>query len=90
MDQRMILAGLEDLAERMGLKVRYERLGDDEVNVRSGRCRLRGEEIILMDRRLRPAGRIEILRRELGSMDLADIFIKPYLRAILEETAEHE
>ena len=85
MDLRLILSGLEDLAERMGLRVRYERLEDDEVEVRSGRYRLRGEDILLMDRRLEPAARIKVLRTELLGMNLAGIYIKPYLRAFLEE-----
>ena len=84
MEPKMILSGLEDLAERLGLKIRYEGLGDDEVEVRSGRCRLKGEEIILMDRRLDTAGRIEVLRQALGRTDLTGIYVKPYLRAFLE------
>ena len=81
----MILTGLEDLAQRLGLTVRYEGLGDDGLEVNSGRCRLRGEEILLIERRLDQAGRIDVLSRELKKLDLQGVFIRPYLRQWLGE-----
>ena len=86
MNPKLILLGLEQTAEQLGLKVRYERLGDDEFDVRSGRCRIKGEEILLIDRRLDQAARMEILKTELGRMDLSGIYIKPFLREILGQS----
>jgi len=88
MEKRVILKGLEDLAERLGVKVSYERLENDDIEVRSGRYRLRGQNVLLVDRRLDMAGRIDVLRRELRQMNLAAVYVKPYLRAMLEETDE--
>ena len=81
----MLLAGLEETALRLGLTVRYERLGDDQTEVKSGRCRLKGEEFILVDRRLSVTERVEVLSRELKKADLSGIYIKPFLRSLLEE-----
>ncbi len=88
MDQKLILAGLEEVAERLGLTVRYERLGDDEFDVKSGRCRLKGRNILMIERRLDLKGRIDVLSRELRPMNLSGIFIKPFLRAVLEDADE--
>lgn len=82
------MAGLEDLAERLGVRIRYESLGDKEAEVNSGRFRLRGEDVILIDRRLNQAARLEFLCREIREMDLTGIYIKPYLRAILEKAGQ--
>jgi hypothetical protein len=87
MKPKVILSGLEQVAEQAGLKVRYERLGDDEFEARSGRCRVRGQEILLIERRLDLAARIEVLVKELGRMDLSGIYIKPFLREILDQEA---
>ena len=88
MDPKVMLLDLEMLAERIGFTVRYERFGEDEAEVRSGRCRLRGEDIILVDRRLDMNARIAILSRELKNLNLAGVYVKPYLRALLEESPE--
>ena len=82
-DPKLILAELEDLAQRLGLTVRYEKLGDEDTEVHSGRCRLKGEEILLMDKRLTPADRVKILSQELAHQDLSGIYIKPMLKKYL-------
>lgn len=69
----------------MGVAVRYERLGYEDLDVSSGRCRIHGQDIILIDRKTDTFQRIQLLLRELRQMDLTDVFIKPYLRVILEE-----
>ncbi|MBU2551753.1 MAG: hypothetical protein KKB20_25305 [Proteobacteria bacterium] len=88
MNQTRILNDLEELAERLGLRVRYEKLENGEHEAVSGRYRLRAEEILLIDRRLDPAGRIAVLSRELSRMDLGGVFVKPYLRDLLETGAD--
>lgn len=85
MNPRVILSGLEEIAVRLGLKVRYEKLGDDEFEVKSGRFRLQGEDVILLDRRLDVKARIEVISRELARLDLTGIYIKPFLRGFLED-----
>jgi len=85
MDPELILAGLEELAARIGLRVRYENFGEGEIEVRSGRCRLKGENMFIIDRRLKTAERIELLLAELKRLDLTGVYIKPYLRVLLED-----
>ena len=86
MDPRVMLEDLEQLAQALGLEIRYESLGDDEFAARSGRCRLRGREVILMDRRLMVEARIDLLISELKRMDLGGVWVKPYLRERLDSS----
>ncbi len=86
MDSRMVLEDLEQLAQALGLEIRYESLGDDEYAARSGRCRLRGREVILVDRRLGIEARIKVLKSELERMDLGGLWVKPYLRELLDSS----
>lgn len=85
-----ILSGLVDIAERLGLCVRYERLFYEEIDVRSGRCRINGRQVLLIDKKLPVEQKIEILSRELRAMNLDEIYIKPWFRSFLgsEEQAE--
>ncbi|MEW6265575.1 MAG: hypothetical protein AB1641_21085 [Thermodesulfobacteriota bacterium] len=83
MKPRRILDDLEELAAKIGLKVRYESLANDEIEVRSGRCRVGNEEMIIIDRRLDVGRRLEVLGRELARQDLESVHMKPYLRTML-------
>ena len=49
-----ILQQLEDLAERLGVKVLYENLDREELVVKSGSCVLRGQLLVVIDRQLSP------------------------------------
>jgi hypothetical protein len=51
MDEHTIIDQLEELAERFGLKIRYEPIKQDEdlVRVVGGLCLLRGEYVLIID-----------------------------------------
>jgi hypothetical protein len=83
MRPKEILSALENLVKTLDVDLRYENLGDDEQDIGSGLCRLRGRRTLLIDRRLDTAARIDVLCRELSRMDLERIYIKPYLRGLI-------
>lgn len=79
-----ILEELRDLATRLGLQVREEKLlREVGYHVRSGACRIRDRNLILIDRDLPPANRMEVLLDELSQRDLGDVYVSPELRRIL-------
>jgi hypothetical protein len=76
---------LNDLAGRLGVEVRLERLEDgEEFNVRSGLCRLGPRLVAFVDRRLSVAGRTRQLGLALATLDLGGIYVKPALREFIE------
>jgi hypothetical protein len=83
MDPKVILAGLEEIARRVGLEIQYEKLDDDEFRMQSGHYRLGDRRVILVEKRLNTAARIEVLRRELGQVNLDGVFMKPLFRSLL-------
>lgn len=83
MKNSTILAALEQTARQLGFEVRYERLNDEEFLIGSGRCRLKGCDMILIEKGLGQEDRIRVLCRELGREDLSGIFLKPFLRRLL-------
>jgi hypothetical protein len=76
---------LKELATRLGLRVREEiLLREVGYRVRSGLCRVRGEDVLFLDRNLSPGERLEVLLVALGGMDIDAHYVSPALRHVLE------
>ncbi len=78
-DEQMLKA-LEEVAERLAVKVHYEKMKAFEFRVEDGSCKLKGEPKIYIDRRRPLQEKISILAQELRKFNLEDIFIPPLLR----------
>ncbi len=78
-DEQM-LKDLEEVAERLSVKVHYERMKAFEFRVEDGSCKLKGEPKVYIDSRRPLKEKISILAQELGKFNLEDIFIPPLLR----------
>jgi hypothetical protein len=86
--QLALLDELKTVAEKLGLQVREERLlREVGYRVRSGRCRLRADEIIFLERGLPPAAHIDVLIDELAGRSLDDVYLSPAARTLLERVA---
>ena len=75
---------LKTLAERVGLRLREEvLLREVGYHPRSGSCRVRGEEMVFIDRSLPVGERIAVLADELRRRNLQGIYVAPALRRFL-------
>ena len=75
---------LKTLAERVGLRVREEALlREVGYHPRSGTCRVRGEEVLFVDRSLPVSERVAVLTEELRQRDLRGLYVSPVLRRLL-------
>ena len=89
--QQALLDELKAAAEKVGLQVREERLlREVGYRVRSGRCRLRADEIIFLERGLPVQIHIDVLVDELARRSLDDIYLSPAARSLVEEAAARE
>lgn len=76
---------LTGLAEKLGIRVREEvLLREVGYRVRSGLCRVRGEDVVFLDRHLTPGERLEVLLGALDGRDLETHYVSPALRRLLE------
>ena len=76
---------LKEVAARLGVQVREEvLLREVGYRVRSGGCRVRGEDVIFLDRNLPPSERVQVLVEALSARDLEDVYLSPDLRRLLE------
>ena len=73
------------MARRLGVEVREEALlREVGYHVRSGGCRVRGEEVIFLDRTLTAAERVAVLLDQLAGRDVETLYLTPALRRLLE------
>jgi hypothetical protein len=72
------------VARELGFEVREEELLRDKgYRPRSGACRVGERDVILMDRKLSPAERVEVLCAALADRDLEHVFLSPALRTMV-------
>jgi len=78
------LQELKALAERLGIRVREEKLlREVGYQVRGGGCRVHGQEIVFLDRDLPLSDRVEILLNELSRRHVQQDLLSPPLRRLL-------
>jgi len=76
---------LRELAKRLGVTVREEvLLREVGYRVRSGACRVRGEDVIFIDRQLGSPERIDVLMQALVGRDVETHYLSPALRQLFE------
>ncbi|RMF95323.1 MAG: hypothetical protein D6734_05745 [Candidatus Schekmanbacteria bacterium] len=83
MKQELILEQLEELAEKLSIKVQYEDLKKAGIKLRGGSCRVEDENRIIIDKRLRINEKVEILANELSKLNLENVYIPPRIKSIL-------
>lgn len=86
-DAARMLELLEQIASKLNVSVRYEGLGqpDDDLHVRSGSCRFKGEKIIIVDKYKPKVEQFYALLAELKQHDLSKIYVAPAIRVLLEK-----
>lgn len=87
-DQEKLLEELKQLAGQLGFEVRQEKLlREVGYHVRSGSCRVRDTNIILLDRTLPVNAQIDVLVEELSGSRFDDVYLSPEARRLLEGAA---
>lgn len=77
--RKQLLSELEDLAAKVGIKVRYER-----TDARGGMCVYKGSQLIIIDRNASDDYKISVITDNLKRIDLTDKYLSPKLRDFLE------
>lgn len=77
---------LEELAQRCGIEVRHEKLlREIGYRARSGSCKVREKNLVILDRALAPPEQVEILAEALRGQDLENLYLSPAARRLLQE-----
>jgi hypothetical protein len=81
-----LLDQLEALANKLGIKVRYENVNLDESSSAGGLCRLKGEYVLIINALAPVKEKIEVMAEVLTRFPLGDIYIRPVIRRLLDGT----
>lgn len=84
MDENATLSQLEELAQRLGITVRYEALKSDGGLHPGGFCRIHGKDVVIINKKATGLEKIHILTDTLKRYDLSRIYVLPSLREILD------
>lgn len=84
MKQAEIIQGLLDLAKNLGITIRK-----DNGILSEGLCTVKEKKIILIRKNSSPDRVIRVLAHSLSSLDLDDLYIKPFLREELDSEKQN-
>lgn len=76
----VLLAELEELANRLNVRLRYE-----VTKARGGLCQKDGQYMFILDRKSTKEYKAMMLARALKTFDLSEHYISPKLREYLDE-----
>ena len=83
------LEELMRLAAQLDVKVRVERLGDEEVPAESGLAWIDGKPVLFIDSRLSDIDKVDVAARELSAFPLEGVYVKPAIRELLENADDN-
>jgi len=84
-DPKTALKAIEEAARRLGVEVRYENLQDDDVNIASGACAIKGGKLVIIDTRHDAGHRWKILAAAIKELaDASPVYLPPLARELFE------
>ena len=80
---------LIEAAQRLGVEVRREKiLREVGYRARGGPCRLREQDLIIIDREMPAADQLELLAEVLKDREHEQLYLSPAARKLLQPNAE--
>jgi len=84
LDESVFLKEIEEVAQSLGIEVRYENLKREGSFTSGGLCRLKGQYLMILNSRAAARDKIEALATALNRFDLSHVYLKPGLREFLD------
>ena len=84
MDSISQLEGLKKVASELSIDIITGSLLDQEIMVKSGHCKVRGKNTIIIDSLLSNQEQSEIIIQTLKKFDLESVYLPPWIRERLE------
>ena len=85
MKPEQIYQELKDLAEKLEVSVSEQNLRTTGIKVKSGLCRVKGQNLFIMDKHKSIHQKIDILASQLAKFPHEDIYVMPTIRELLEK-----
>ncbi len=85
MDKDILLHQLENLAEMLGIEIRYEAIENELPFSSGGLCRIGKRHVVIINKRLPEQEKISALARAVARFDLTRVYLRPGLREFIAE-----
>lgn len=90
MNKENILQQLEELAERLSIKVTYDSLKEGSINTRGGLCKVSGDYRIFVEKKLTANEKADVIARCISRFDISQFYIPPEIRDIITNSSDAE
>ena len=84
----LILNQLEELAEKLGVAIRRENVNVEGSSSVGGLCRMKDRYVLILDSQASLKEKIGVITDALKRFDLDDVYVRPGLRELLEESED--
>ena len=84
MDSISKLEDLKEIASKLSIDIITSNLFDPEIIAKSGHCKVKGKNIIIIDSVLSSQEQSEVIIRALRKFDMESIYLPPWIRERLE------
>jgi hypothetical protein len=84
MKPEQMAEALETAAAQLGVKVRYDALTTAVASGAGGLCRVKGQWLVIMDKKSSPSERASILAEALATFDTDTVFLPPKVREAVQ------
>ena len=78
------LTQLEELAENLEITVRYEKILKESAFFPGGYCKVKGKDLIIINKMASLDDKVEIIARALQLFDLSQIYVLPAIRELID------
>jgi len=90
MNREELLQQMEELADRLNVKVQYASSKKEDPATFGGFCRIRDQQLIILHTKASVNRKIEIFTDALGRFAIDDFSMRPALREQLKKTGMNE
>ena len=90
MDENRMISQLEEAAQGLDIKIRYEPMKREGPFSAGGLCRLKGEWVLIVNSKASRSDKIEVMAKAVNRFDLTGVYLKPGLREFLERFPKQE
>ena len=84
MDSISQLESLKKIAAELSIDIIPGNLFDPEIMIKSGHCKVKGKNIIIVDNLLSSQEQSEVIIQTLKKFDLESVYLPPWIRERLE------
>ena len=85
MDDGVLLNQLEELAEQLGIRIRYGNMPGEDPHHRSGLCRVKGQYQLFICSRSTVQEKIGVFVKTFKGFEMGDAAVPPAIRDLLDK-----